>query len=274
MTGGTDNPDETRAAFVHKSDFVAVLTLNNPKKRNAVSLEMVDALSEELDALAKDTAVRVVIVTGAGKGFCSGADFTAVGELSAKSGMTGVAANHEGIRIFYDAIAQLDSLPQPTIAAINGAAIGAGLAIALMCDIRVMSTTAKIGGPFAKLGIPTGLGISAMLPAAIGYEAAAELLFTGDLVDGATAAQIGLVRHAVPEEEVMPTATALAKKIAAGAPLLTRYVKRSLRAATRRQIELVRELESLSQALLSQTNDATEGISAMLQKRAPKFTGS
>ena len=273
MTEETRTGDRKRAAYVDIADHVAVLTLNNPSKRNAITVDMLDAMSEELDRLAKDPTVRVVVVTGAGKGFCSGADFTAVGELTSRSGMTGVAANHEGIRLFYDAVAKYDYLPQPTIAAINGSAIGGGLAIALMSDIRVMSVTAKIGGPFAKLGIPAGLGISAMLPAAIGYEAAAEMLFTGELVDGQTAAQIGLVRYAVPEDEVMPTAMALARKIAAGAPLLTRYVKRSLR-ATRPRIELIREMESLSQALLSQTGDAAEGISAMLQKRQPKFTGS
>ena len=274
MTEASKTGDQKPAAYVDIVDHIAVLTLNNPAKRNAVTVPMLDALSEELDGLARDANVRVIVVTGAGNGFCSGADFTAVGELTTRTGMTGMAANHEGIRSFYRVFAKFDDLPQPIVAAINGGAVGGGLAIALMCDIRVMSMTAKIGGPFATLGIPTGLGISAMMPAAMGYEAAAELLFTGELVNGEKAARLGLVRHAVPEDEVIPKAMEIAEKIAAGAPLITRYMKRSLRAATRGRVELVREMESMSQALLSQTADFAEGVSAMLQKRPPKFTGS
>jgi len=255
------------------ADHVAVVTLSNPGRRNAVSLEMLDALREVVPGVAADTDVRAVVLTGDGDAFCSGADFTALAGLSQRTGGGGVNASHEAIRQLYAGLAVIESLPQPTVAAVNGAAVGAGLGLALMCDVRVVSRDAKISAPFARLGIPTGLGISRLLPRAVGFEAAAELLFTGRLIRGDEAGALGLARHVVDRDEVLTKAMALAAEIAEGAPLALRYIKRSLYEANPTDLARVRELESLGQALLSQTADAQEGIAAALQKRKPDFRG-
>jgi enoyl-CoA hydratase/carnithine racemase len=264
---------EATVLLERRDDGVAVLTLNRPAERNAMSAELLDAFAARVDELGRDRAVRAVVLTGAGNAFCAGADFTALGDLGARSGVAGPAGGHAALRSFYAAFLGIDRLDVPTIAAVNGAAVGGGLGLALLCDLRIVARTAKIGANFARLGIHSGLGITRRLPELVGEERAAELLFTGALVDGERAAAIGLALEAVDATEVLPRALALASRIATAAPLAVRHIKRTLRACVRRDLEPVLELEAFAQAMLMQTEDAREGIAAVLGKREPHFKG-
>lgn len=261
------------AVLTEVRGHVGVVTFNRPDKRNPMSLEMIDALPPALDALASSAEVRAIVVTGAGRSFSAGADFSAMAGLVARTGASGPAATRQAVRALYDAFVAIDRVEVPTVAAVNGAAVGGGLGIALLCDIRIVAADAKLGANFSRLGIHPGLGITKRLPAAVGYERAAELLFTGRLVTGEEAVRVGLALEAVPTEAVLPRAVALAEEIAAAAPLAVRRIKRTLRAAAGREFDDVLESEAFAQTLLAQTEDAGEGIAAMMAKRSPKFEG-
>lgn len=255
------------------SEGVGLLTLNRPDQRNAMNAALCDAFVQTVDRICDEPSVRAVVITGAGRSFCSGADFTTLGDLAGRSGAPGPMAMHQAIHRFYDAFRCVNRIPVPTIAAVNGAAVGGGLGLALHCDIRILSETAKIGANFARLGIHPGMGITALLPRLMGYEAAAELLFSGELIRGAEAASLGMARKAVPKEEVLPEAMAMARRFATSAPLAIPLIKKTLRLASAQRLDEVLEMEAYAQVLLGQTEDASEGVQAMLSRRDPEFTG-
>lgn len=264
--------DPVRLSF---DSGVALLTLASPARRNAVSLEVLDRFTARLAEVRRAPTTRALVITGE-PDFCSGADLNALGELLQRTGGEGLPAMHRAIRSLYDGFLAVDALPIPTIAAIRGVAVGGGLGLALLCDIRVAATDARLGATFARIGIHSGLGITAMLPRLAGYETAARMLFTGRTVTGEQAQRLGLVGDSVPADEVLPRALELAHAIAAAAPLAVREMKRTLRLAAGRDrldLEPVLELESLAQALLGQTADAEEGIRAFLERRDPVFRG-
>ena len=184
------------------TDGVAVLTLNQPERHNPFSPALVDAFAErmdELEARCRDD-VRAVVITGAGRAFCAGAAFDTMPTLAARSGLDGVLAIHAAIEAIYGSFVRLDRLEVPTIAAVNGAAIGGGFGLALLCDIRIVAERAKLAANFTKLGIHSGLAITELLPRAVGYEAAAELLLTGRTIRGTEAVEMGFARRAVDFE--------------------------------------------------------------------------
>lgn len=255
-----------------KSGAIATITLNNPERRNAMTADMVEAFPKVLSEVAADGEIRAVVLTGAGKDFCSGADFSMIPTLSQKVG-GGASGSRNAARLIYDTFLGLLDLPQPVVAAINGAAVGGGLGIALACDIRIAASEAKLGANFSRLGIHPGMGISRVLPVLIGQEAAAELLLTGELVSGEEACRLGMVKVAVPREQVLPKANDVAARIAAAAPLAVRAIKQTLAAERKRLVLEVLDREAELQAELSQTADAREGVMAMMQKRTPNFTG-
>ena len=263
----------TDHVLMEKNDHVVTITLNRPEQRNAMSVGMLEAFRDGVSGLAEDKDVRAVIVTGAGRGFCSGADFQALGTWIGQSELGGPLAVHDAIGLLYEAFMVLDKMAVPTIAAINGSAVGGGLGLALLCDIRIIAEDAKIGGNFARLGIHPGMAISQLLPAAVGYEAAAELLFTGRLIKGREAVDMGLARRALPADEVLPAARILAGEIAEAAPLAVRWIKRTLRNVTGRNLDGTLQAESMAQTLLMQSKDAQEGIQASMARRPPKFEG-
>ncbi|MGE0550956.1 MAG: enoyl-CoA hydratase/isomerase family protein [Kofleriaceae bacterium] len=267
MTGAND------AVKLERTGAVAVVTLNVPEKRNALTRDLLDGLVATCHELADNRDVRCVVLTGAGQGFCSGADFATTAAAQAATGATGAMASHGAIKALYGALLSVERLPQPVIAAINGAAIGGGLGLALLADIRIVAEDAKLAVNFAKLGIHPGLGISEMLARTIGLEAAAELLYTGKTIRGAEAVALGLARRAVPAADVVTTAMALAQEIAACAPLAVRAIKRTLQGIGRRGLDDIRDLEAMAQAMLAQTEDAREGVMASVQRREPQFQG-
>lgn len=256
---------------------VAVLTLSDPERRNAMTDAMGRALSSEVARLAADDSLRVVVLTGAGAAFCAGGDLgmidarTAAGR--ADPGGAARVRNQQEMEAFYRLFLGIRDLPCPTVAAINGAAIGAGLCVALGCDLRIADERARLGLNFARLGIHPGMGATWTLPRLVGASRAAELLYTGRIVDGAEAARIGLVNDAAPAGQALDRALALARELAASAPSVVRAAKRAL--ARSFDVSLGDQLafEAARQAECFETADLAEGIAAAREKRSPVFRG-
>jgi len=176
-------------------------------------------------------------------------------------------------REFYRRFLTIQSLPMPTIAAINGHAIGAGLCFALACDLRVAVSDAKMGMTFTKLGIHPGMGATYFLPRLIGSARSCELLFGGRIIDAVEAERMGLLNRVVPREAFAATVQELAGEIASAAPIAVRFVKRALYRGLEHSLEDALDVESMQQSATFQSADAREGITAVMEKRAPKFTG-
>ncbi len=260
--------------LIEKSGRVATITLNEPEKRNQITEGTI--LAELLAALAEidaDPGVSVLILTGAGTAFCAGGDLKAMRD---KSGTFGgapldVAEQYRiGVQRVPRALYHLDI---PTIAAVNGPAIGAGCDLAFMCDLRVASTIAQFGEVFVNLGIISGDAGSWFLPRRIGYQAAAEMTFTGRLIGAEEALARGLVLKVAAPELLMREAKALADAIAAKPPRALRQAKRLMRAAEAMDLVNFLELAAANQALAHGTQDHLEAVQAFLEKRKPEFKG-
>jgi len=261
------------AVVLSQDGHVATLTLNQPDKLNPMSPELIEDLPGVIAAIHANESVRAVVITGAGRAFSAGADFRTLSGLIEETGLEGIAGIHAGISQLYAAFLPIAEIEVPVIAAINGHAVGGGLGIALLADIRIVAEEAKIGANFARLGIHPGLGISHRLIRAVGHQAASELLFTGRLMRGREAAEMGLCLKALPAEEVLPAALVLAREIAGSAPLAVRAIKKTLRTAGEEDLHSVLQTEAMAQAILSQTADAAEGIQAQMARRTPEFEG-
>ncbi len=254
------------AVDVTLRDHVAVLRLANPERRNVLDAATATALQEAVERLGRDPHVRCVVLTGSDGVFAAGAD---IRELEAASAEENLAYNRR-LRASVNAVA---ALPMPTIAALNGHAIGGGLELALACLLRVASSEAKLGLPEVKLGIVPATGGLARLPILMPRTAAAELALTGDLITGEEAKQLGLVNYAVPGEEVLDRALELAAKIAKAAPLSAQAIVESLRRDGNLPIaDANLRVEDRLAALLA-SSDRREGARAFLERREPRFKG-
>lgn len=251
-------------------DHVATFTLNRPENRNSMTEDILTGLEDATSKAMADPGVRAVLIIGKGKSFCAGADFKMGAQRN--PGPRPLSPSEKSFAMYQPFLALLD-VQVPVIGALNGHAIGGGLGLALVCDIRVANETAKYGANFTKLGLHPGMAMTYLLPRIVGVPRAAELLFTGRLVDGAEAERIGLVNYAVPEEEVGPRALELARECAAAAPLANRWTKRSLYAHSDWSPQQAAWHEAQLQSRSLETADSKEGVAAMLEKRAPVFTG-
>ena len=258
--------------LLEKRDGIATITLNNPEKLNALSVEMRMSLALATDEIAQDDEVRVVIVTGAGRGFCSGAD---VGRQAARlDGKTAEMPRYERLQAsgwpFSDVFPKLN---KPVIAAINGVCIGAGSSIALSCDIRIASETARFGIVQIARGLIPGGGATFYLPHAIGTSRALELMFTAETIDATEAERLGIVSRVVAPDELMKVTRELATKIAQQAPipieLTKKMVWRGLFDSLVRQLDL----ETWAQNICRGTEDHRESVRAFFEKRPPQFKG-
>lgn len=252
---------------------VVTLTMNEPARRNPLTgnTAVPDFLAA-IDRIHNDHSVRAVILTGAGSAFSSGGDIRdmarqASGEIS---GMQIRQEYRVGIQRLPLALFNLEV---PVIAAVNGAAIGAGLDLACMCDVRIASEHAKFAESFVKLGIVPGDGGAWLLQRLIGLSRASEMSLTGDIVDAEVAHSWGLVSRVVSAAELFPTALALAERIAANPPHAVRLTKRLLREAMHTRLDTLLEISAAFQSLAHQTDDHKEAISAFLEKRSPAFKG-
>jgi enoyl-CoA hydratase/carnithine racemase len=254
------------AVRYHVQGTVGVITLDRPDNRNSMTGELLDAFVVASAAARADTSLRCVIVTGTGACFSAGADFKSIVQRAD-------GAPHERSFAMYAPFLSLLDIEVPIVGALNGHAVGGGFGLALLCDLRVAARDAKYGANFVKLGLGPGLAISYMLPRIIGVARASELLLTGQLITGAEAEAIGLVNRAVPAADVLPQAMVIANEIAAAAPLAVRATKAAIRRGLELHVREAAHAESYAQAETLATDDAREGIAALLAKRAPTFTG-
>ena len=262
------DPDLTHLRLERPAAGVVRLVLDNPDQRNAMSEEMTASWVRAIDALAEDRDVRVVVVTGEGSAFCSG------GNTSWIASEPDASVDHlrERMMPFYRAWLSIRKLEVPTIAAVNGPAIGAGLCLALACDLRYASAGAKLGAPFVRLGMHAGMGGTWLLPDVVGEAAARDLLLTGRIVDAEEALRLGLVSRVAPEGGLDAMVAEAAEGIAGNAPIATRYTKVAL-ARGHADLEACLQWEALAQPATLATEDLQEGIRAAAEKRAPRFTG-
>jgi len=252
-------------------DGIATLTLNRPDRLNALGGSLREDLHDAVARSAADPEVRVMVITGAGKGFCSGGDVKAMGE--AKAGQRERPLIEKIAPGRDRTLLAMREAPQPIIAAVNGAAAGAGMNLALGCDIRIASTAARFTQAFVKRGLHPDWGGTYFLPRVVGTAKACEMIFTGDVIDAAEAERLGIVSRVVAPEELMPAAYELARRIAAGPPVAIRLAKRSIYANADLDLRGALQVETMAQNICFETEDATEGIRAFGEKRAPVFKG-
>lgn len=263
----------TDSVLYSQEGGVVTLTLNEPETLNAVSDGIITGLVEAAARINADLGVGCVIVTGAGRAFSSGGN---IKQMRDRQGL--FAGNPAEIRRAYLHGIQriplaLYDIEAPTIAAVNGHAVGAGCDISLMCDIRLASEAAVFAESFLRVGLVSGDGGAWFLPRIVGMSRACEMTFTGDFIDAATAAAYGLVSRVVPADRLLEEAMALARRIAAQPPHSLRMTKRLLRESQRVELDTALELASAMQAIVQHTDDQQEAVSALLERRPPGFRG-
>jgi len=249
---------------------VRTITLNRPDKLNAFSGTMREDLLDALRNADGDAECRVVVITGAGRAFCAGGDVDYMSGLQRDG-------NLPAFRKLLDAggnvVLQIASMEKPVIASVNGIAAGAGCNLALACDYRIVSDAAKLGETFVKIGLHPDWGGTWLLPRLVGRGRAAELLMTGRIVDAAEALAIGMVDRVVPAAELEAETTKLAQSIATAPPIAVAGIKRALAASDRNDLRAQLDLEAEHQMQAFASRDAAEGLSALFEKRAPRFEG-
>ena len=255
-------------------DGIATLTFNRPEARNALTAELIQALSAAAPRLALDPKVRAVVITGAGGAFCAGGDVK--GFVASKSEGAAVPTFDErvhSIRAGADFSRMLHEMPKPTLAVIPGAAAGAGLSIALACDMRIAADTAKLTTAFSKIGASGDYGGSYFLTKLVGPAKARELYFTADVISGAEAAALGIVNRAVPAADLAREANLLARKLAAMPTVAIGYMKKNLNMAEHGSLANVLDTESIHMVRTMQTEDHKASSLAFVEKRPPVFKG-
>ncbi len=261
--------DYTHLRLERPSDGVVLLTLDNPGQRNAMSDEMTTSWVAAIDELVADRSVRVVVVTGAGSAFCSGGN---TGWIASEPEAT-VDELRTRMLPFYRAWLSIRRLEVPTIAAVNGPAIGAGLCLALACDIRYAATGARLGAPFVKLGMHAGMAGTYLLRDVVGPALARDLLLTGRVVDAEEALRLGLVTRVLEPDTFRSEVLAAAADIAATAPIASRLTKLALLDGGHRDFDSALQWEALAQPVTLATEDLQEGIRAARERRPARFTG-
>lgn len=256
------------AVVYERRGEIGVITLDRPDNRNSMTPELLDAFAAASAEARADRDARVVVVTGNGTSFSAGADFKSTLQRAGD----GRAPNERSFAMYEPFLSLLD-LAVPVVGALNGHTVGGGFGLALVCDLRVGAREAKYGANFVRLGLAPGMAISYLLPRVIGLPRANELLLTGRLVDGDEAERLGILNRVVPAAQVLETAMELARSIAEAAPLAVRSTKASIRRGLALQIREAAQLEAYAQAESLATDDAREGIAALLAKRTPRFTG-
>jgi enoyl-CoA hydratase len=262
------------AVLYEVTDGVAEITLNRPENRNSMTPDVLAGLADAVARAKADPELRCAIVTGRGKSFCAGADFRSRGGAAPGGGEDSAhVAPHERSYNTYAPFLSLLDLEVPTIAAMNGHAIGGGLGLAIVCDLRVASIEGKYGANFVRLGLHPGMANTYILPRLMGVPDAVELLLTGRLVDGAEAVRRGLAHYAVAPDQVLAKARELAREIATAAPLAVRWTKRSIYQGLAWDPKTAARLEGHVQSRTMETEDFREGTKALLEKREPRFRG-
>lgn len=254
--------------LIEVEDGVGTLTLNRPEKLNAFIGEMRDGIARGIETLANDDQVRAVIITGAGRAFCAGADVKYLTQLiETRSLDEAVALVEAGRRV----AAAIRGMTKPVIAAINGPAAGGGANLALACDLRIASENASIGQTFNRIGLHPDWGGTYTVPRLVGPARAAELFFFAEMVPAAEAERIGLINRVVPQDELMPTARDWATRLARKPALPLRLAKEAIQRSLASTFDEMLDYETAAQTACFESSDALEGVRAFVEKREPRF---
>ena len=250
-------------------DGVALVTLNRPEKLNAFTYEMLDDWVDRLAECQKRDDVRAVVITGSGRGFCTGADVDSFAGI-AQSGPTGIKAE---LGLTQRLPRQISELDKPVIAAINGFATGGGLDFALACDIRFAAESARLAETYIRMGLLPGVGGAYFLTQLVGRAKALELLWTGDFIDAREAERIGLVNKVFRDEELLPRTLEFAGRLARSAPLSIQLIKRVVRLGENKDLPTALELAGANLTVVRSSEDHLEAVSAFREKREANFKG-
>jgi 2-(1,2-epoxy-1,2-dihydrophenyl)acetyl-CoA isomerase len=263
-------PQLASVVLESREGSVLTLTMNRPEKLNALNTELASALRDAVRRAGDDASIRCVVLTGAGRAFCSGGDLTRL--LDARRHNAG--PDLEGLlRAGHDLVLALCDLPKPVVASVNGPAAGAGMNLALACDVRIAAEHASFGQSFAKVGLFPDFGGTYLLPRLAGSAVAAEMFWTGDMITAAEASRAGVVNRVVPAEKLAEETRAMAVRLAAAPPLAARAVKQVLRGYDRETLARALEFEAKQQAACFASDDCLEGLTAFFEKRKPIFRG-
>ncbi len=255
---------------VHVADHVGTLVLQRPDRLNAFHVEMVNEMVQAVRELGTDKSVRALVITGAGRGFCAGADVEFLREILERKDQARARQLLEGGR---DLVNLIRRAKVPAVASINGPAAGGGANLALACDIRVASDRASFGERFVRIGLHPDWGALYFLPALVGKARAAELLMTGRMIDAEEALRIGLVNRVVPHDDLESATVELARELASGPPHALARIKRGLQVTDEETIAHLLDYEIEAQMECFHSEDVAEGLKAYLEKRPPRFTG-
>ena len=291
MADPSTSSGQSDVLFDKRSDGIAIITLNRPDSMNAMGGQLMPMLAQFLDQSRNDREVRCVILTGNGRAFCAGGDVKDMGRRPAPASEGGAPAANGGEAAQTSVIGLLDAgvavlresqirtsyvlhtMPKPTIAMVNGYAVGAGLSLALACDIRIASENAKFGTAFRNVGLSGDFGGSFFLQRLVGYGKARELYFTAEMIDAQEAQRLGIANRVVPHDSLMDNTLAFAAKIAAGPTATYARMKENLNLATHVDLKTLMDHEALNMRLSGMSNDSREAVRAFIEKREPKFIG-
>jgi enoyl-CoA hydratase/carnithine racemase len=251
------------------ADGIGTILLNRPHRKNAFTIEMIDQWARILVEARTDPDVRVIVLTGAGDAFCSGVDLSSIdGERPSPLQRKEHLTDHIH-RVPY----ALEDLDKPVIAAINGVAVGAGMDMALMCDMRIIARSARLSEGYIRVGLVPGDGGCYYLPRLVGQAKALELLLTGDFIGGEEAARIGIANHVVDDDDLIAATTRLARKLADAPPVAVRTIKRAVYQSARADLRTALDLISSHMSVVTSTQDSAEALAAFREKRPGRYVG-
>jgi enoyl-CoA hydratase/carnithine racemase len=253
------------------AERIATISLNRPERLNALSEAMRTELHTAVVDCGANDDVRVIVITGTGRGFCSGGDVKTMNERNEAGASTNFEEKVAPARD--QAVLAMRDSPKPIIAAVNGAAAGAGMNVALACDIRIASSNARFGQTFTRRGLHPDWGGTYFLPRIVGMAKACELIFTGKMIDADEALRLGIVSEVVEPDALMSTVNELASAMAAGPPIAIRLARRAMYRNMDASLREALEYETYAQNICRDSDDAKEGIKAFVEKRSPEFRG-
>jgi enoyl-CoA hydratase/carnithine racemase len=251
------------------ADGIGTILLNRPRRKNAFTLEMIDEWARVLTGARTDPDVRVIVLTGAGDAFCSGVDLSSYHETRPSPLERKAQLTDRIHRIPY----ALEDLDKPVIAAINGVAVGAGMDMALMCDMRIIARSARLSEGYIRVGLVPGDGGCYYLPRLVGQAKALELLLTGDFIDAEEAARLGIANHVVDDAELPAAVNTLARKLADAPPVAVRMIKRAVYQSARSDLRTALDLISSHMSVVTSTQDSAEALDAFREKRPGRYLG-